>query len=433
MAVVTRQQLISLINQYIYSNGNQRITGDQLNEILLEIANAFQMQGGSAGIDGVLAAGSVVSDGREITNELGGKLRLSASQEFEGELRKFMGFNIASSPYQGFLYTSDGLSVIGNQKKMPDSVAAMTAMPEPDEEFNARTIYNVKDGPVSETLDKDDDSLDRGIISTVSSSNYKTTQTIYDSGISANVRNQFDENESTELSAWSGSINMSVYSSNGSSSASVNNGSINSYLSNNSGNYSSGYQFPERFQHSVQENSGLRNTQINQYTNSIQGYVFESGQYSQINQYGGSINNTVTGYGYNSQSNQSTTQILHSVSNGPQTSFHVQTPIAQSWSNETGEIVVIDHKGLKISTGKKMTLVAGGAAQTAGRVSLFGGTASVFTTAISANSVVNLTVQVGGTFTGNIRVSALNPGSSFTILSSVNTDNCTVFWQIIDL
>jgi hypothetical protein len=63
---------------------------------------------------------------------------------------------------------------------------------------------------------------------------------------------------------------------------------------------------------------------------------------------------------------------------------------------------------------------------------LAGGTVTVNTTAIGANSVVMLTTQVPGGTVGAPYVSARTAGTSFTITSTSASDTSTVGWRILD-
>ena len=67
-----------------------------------------------------------------------------------------------------------------------------------------------------------------------------------------------------------------------------------------------------------------------------------------------------------------------------------------------------------------------------GRATLVGGTVTVNTTAVSANSEIFLTCQTPGGTPGFLRVSARVAGTSFTILSSSGTDTSVVAWMIVE-
>jgi len=98
-----REQIIDLINEYIYTNGRQRITAIQLNEILMLIANSFELvgQGTGGGISQVLKTDPNVEDGQKIINQNGGRFELSGVLEIEKEV---------SLPYIGFVTIKDGTS-----------------------------------------------------------------------------------------------------------------------------------------------------------------------------------------------------------------------------------------------------------------------------------------------------------------------------------
>lgn len=80
----------------------------------------------------------------------------------------------------------------------------------------------------------------------------------------------------------------------------------------------------------------------------------------------------------------------------------------------------------------KLNLLSTGTATTAGTATLSGGTITVNTSAVTANSQIILTPQETGQLNGRIRVSARTAGSSFTITSSDNTDTATVSYLIIN-
>jgi hypothetical protein len=80
-------------------------------------------------------------------------------------------------------------------------------------------------------------------------------------------------------------------------------------------------------------------------------------------------------------------------------------------------------KGLSIKEGSNAKM---------GLATLVAGTVVVSTTAVTANSRIQLTAQETGLFVGNLRVSARTAGTSFTILSTAATDTCTVAWLLIE-
>lgn len=58
------------------------------------------------------------------------------------------------------------------------------------------------------------------------------------------------------------------------------------------------------------------------------------------------------------------------------------------------------------------------------------GTVTVSDPDITANSRIFLTAQNGGVLGGLVRVSAINPGVSFTILSSLLTDTANIAYIV---
>lgn len=67
-----------------------------------------------------------------------------------------------------------------------------------------------------------------------------------------------------------------------------------------------------------------------------------------------------------------------------------------------------------------------------GTVTLAAGTATVNTTAVTANSRIFLTAQTSGAAPGALRVSARVAGTSFTITSTSGTDTSSVAWMIVE-
>ncbi len=97
-----------------------------------------------------------------------------------------------------------------------------------------------------------------------------------------------------------------------------------------------------------------------------------------------------------------------------------------------GNIVLTAAGNKQVYTSVASTTTAG--ANSAGTVALVGGTATVSTTAITASSLVRLTVQGLGTVTvpSAVCCSAKSAGVSFTILASQATDTSTVFWEVVN-
>jgi hypothetical protein len=78
----------------------------------------------------------------------------------------------------------------------------------------------------------------------------------------------------------------------------------------------------------------------------------------------------------------------------------------------------------------RVTTTGGGA--TMGRASLVAGTATVATTAVTANSDIVLVAQVAGGTVGILSVGARIVGTSFVINSSSTLDTSTVMWMIVE-
>lgn len=80
-------------------------------------------------------------------------------------------------------------------------------------------------------------------------------------------------------------------------------------------------------------------------------------------------------------------------------------------------------KGLKVKEGTNAKM---------GTAVLVAGTVTVSTTAVTANSRIFLTNQAAGGTPGFLRVGTKTAGTSFTIVSSSNTDTSTIAWFIVE-
>lgn len=89
---------------------------------------------------------------------------------------------------------------------------------------------------------------------------------------------------------------------------------------------------------------------------------------------------------------------------------------------------------LKIGTVGGVLKVAEGANATMGVATMAGGTVTVATNKVTANSRIQLTVQSLGTVTAPkaVAVTARTPGTSFVITSSDATDTSVVAWHIVE-
>lgn len=413
MATITRQQIIGLINQYIYTNGNQEITAEQMHEILTDIANAFAMEGsaGTGGIEQVLAQGSAVSNGRQITNSFGGKLQLAVVPQVTNtilnrepepeETHKYMGFNVREEDYTGQMYTSDNRTVIGGMQAS-DASKTLFKVTRPEKgEFSAGTVYELRSndktrpdgsesgpGKGSNALDEggfaarilakgdmeaqpsEEMPFRRGITSFAMSESVGAMSYWGDGYFDTNIGSLAGGRDNSSLSMTTSNVWMSVGSYNGSASQEINSGSVSS---------------------SVYDNTGKSSIRA-----------------------------------------QSFSEIDNLVVTGPQSTRHTQTSMRHLWEIENTTVASIDNSGFGLSQGKRLTLGSGGVNATSGVATLVSGSVMVPTTAVRSNSVISLTVQNDGTYSGNIRVGSKTPGSNFTI-TSASGDNCRVFWQIIDI
>lgn len=101
-------------------------------------------------------------------------------------------------------------------------------------------------------------------------------------------------------------------------------------------------------------------------------------------------------------------------------------------TSATGGDVTARAGNLVVAVAGKGLAVAEGSNARMGAVALVAGSATVSTTATTANSRILLTSQVDGGTPGWLRVSARSPGTSFTITSSDASDTSTVAWLIVE-
>ncbi|MGW7688834.1 hypothetical protein ACWGMA_08060 [Streptomyces asiaticus] len=87
---------------------------------------------------------------------------------------------------------------------------------------------------------------------------------------------------------------------------------------------------------------------------------------------------------------------------------------------------------LRIATAGRGLMVAEGSNAKMGTATLTAGTATVSTTAVTANSRIFLTNQALGGTAGFLRVSARTAGTSFTITSSSGSDTSVVAWMLVE-
>ncbi len=361
---MTREQIINLINQYIYTNGQELITGEQLNEILIVIANAFAMEGeASSGIDAVLEKGSLVSEGREIINGHGGQLKLSKEELANGILEYAMGFVVEGEKDLGLVDIRNWISIIGNIHTEEGHSEALNF-----ESSISNSVF------ASRITSKED---------VTSAPESFTTGSVYVTRIA-------------EKSPFRPGAHTIYYDSNTQSMSSVDRkGITSSIFVDDQENLSGTFQNIGMSSYSLQVQSGDSRSELI--------LDFESQKLTHFN----AITKEV---------------------------FAIKSDVeSQTWSNQNGQIAVIGNDGFKLENGKKLELGGGGEDPTAGKVTLVEGRATIMTEAVQVNSVINLTVQAGGTFSGGIRVLEVVAGESFTISSARATDTCVVFWQIISL
>lgn len=204
---MTRQQIIDLIDEYIYTNGEQRITAAQLREILIDITNAFAMDGAASGIEAVLAAGQEVTDGRAITNAHGGSVLLSENFAVMDQEINYMGFDVSVPTHQTFSYhlpaqLSEGVF----KRSSPDrdflTVATTGELALENGEFVVGTSY-LAEGRGEE--------IRPGVVDMAIDYKYRTTQHLQPQAVYTNISSlgngAVNANINHEIDSWRSYIN----------------------------------------------------------------------------------------------------------------------------------------------------------------------------------------------------------------------------------
>lgn len=108
-------------------------------------------------------------------------------------------------------------------------------------------------------------------------------------------------------------------------------------------------------------------------------------------------------------------------------------PLATVVAGSSSITSITDSRILNRSDGySRLAVHEGGADATMGTATLVGGTVTVSTTAVTANSRIFVTTQTLGGTIGTPYVSARVAGTSFDITSSSGTDTSTVAWLIVE-
>lgn len=375
----SRQQIIDLINDYIYTNGRQRITAVQLNEILTLIANSFELvgQGTGGGINDVLNTDPNVEDNQKIINRNGGQFELSGMIDVTDNL---------SIPYIGFYTTKEGEEI---DPRDPDRGFQLGAV---ISNQMATLIGNSVGFNPFDFLNGGSETPFNNFLNSQKKQN-KTKQ---------KAEQKTEQKAEAEQSRVAGVLSL--------------------YLPDNI--YFNDKDGIERGLYSglIQDNS--------QNIIQIQGdriRIESVGKQSDI-----STGAEVELEGSIEVGRRHIEQEIYfegSDMNARETLYSSQKEFAFNW-NRT---LLIDADGLRFDRTKRLSYDTDSNTGTAGVATLNFGEVIVNTTAIRDNSYVMLTVQNTGQFNGNIRVSEIVSGSGFTVSSSDNTDTCNVLWQIIDI
>ncbi len=368
-----REQIIDLINEFIYTNGRQRITAAQLNNILNVIANSFELvgEGKGGGINSVLNNDPNVEDNQKIINANGGLFELSGIIPLTDEI---------NVPYIGFL-----TSILGNTESARSAAfASLAAKPDP---------------------------IEQPKIGGVVSNQYATVIGNIDG------MNPFDR--------LSGDKMLSKFKS----------------------KISEGADIPASAMRASEPEVTATLSLFLPKSVELGGFKLPRGVYSGLVQ--DNIQNIMeiredkigisAHYHYNDGDSEDERTsaidvrhefILNKTSDGRGVSRVVQEPSRKYYEFDGEESLQINNTGLRFNYGKRLSYVSG--SETAGVASLVSGEVTVSTSALTENSYIMLTVQDGGDFNGNIRVSSKTE-SGFTISSSNGSDDCNVLWQVIDI
>lgn len=347
-----RQQIIDLINQYIYTNGRQRITATELNQILTEIANSYALttESTSGGIQAVIDANPNVLKNASIINSENGKLDLDFDVEVgEDLILKFLGFNTVRNEQQGIMLSASNFTAVGNFNEQIVNPQKNALEPDLKKEraYTLHSILRQDRRPVDRSR-KPEKKVSEPDLETIFTSNNENIPGAFQRpGVMSEFENQYGVRSSMILSDY------------------------NALLQVKSEYYHSALQLGE---------GSLNFEHRNNYS------------------------------GWSSQ--------------------YYSNDYAHYWSSNYNQVFSIDPAGVRISYDKKLKLARG---TTAGTVTLTDGSAVIPTSQVNSLSVISLTVQAGGNYNGNIRVTQINNGISFTISTNDTGDNCIVFWQIIDL
>lgn len=350
-----RNEIIALINDYIYTNGEQRITAEQLHEILNEIAVYYALKsesgGGKTGIDEVLAFDPNVSLGRAIYNPVGGRVELAGNLDMDGRTLPYVGLTSVSptKDYTGIVLSNDKMTSTGNFKGIDPFTSGQK--PEKEGDYMAVVVSNSEN-----VMDESGEvALERG-----------------------NILMARDINSSSFIRQNESNIELVVDS---------------------AGKKSRG----ERIAQTIRTSTGA----VNEFR--IDSKYLEN-------------------------------KSLDSLGNGMIQRVSFGAVSWDLWKAYEGgnmgtmeNLVSINSSGLNLFPGKKIIVYQGVDGNTAGTVQLQGGVAEVLTKAVVSNSCIMLTVQGEGRYDGRIRVEGKEPEKGFKITSSNIEDNCTVFWQIIDI
>ncbi|GAB1326961.1 hypothetical protein [Streptomyces sennicomposti] len=96
---------------------------------------------------------------------------------------------------------------------------------------------------------------------------------------------------------------------------------------------------------------------------------------------------------------------------------------AAMWGTDSDIAIRVAGKGLQVAEGTNAK---------SGVATMSAGTVTVSTTAVTANSRIQLTIQSPGGTVGSVYVNARTAGSNFTIKSTSSTDTSVVAWLIVE-
>lgn len=383
-----REQIIDLINDYIYTNGRQRITAIQLNEILTVIANSYELvgEGSGGGISQVLTTDPNVKDNQKIINPNGGLLELSGVIDINDEI---------SVPYMGILTGAEG--------PKPDPTD-----PNRGYQFGA-VVSNQMATVIGNSIG----------INPFEYLNPKNSKLSFNGLVNSAEERQKEETRTAQKAEHN--LGLKAVKAEKARRDPETVGAVSLYLPDNLS--LGGEDVIDR---------GMYSGMIHEFAQNL-----IKVQQDRIRLDTRTTIASERGIGGNTESRfeigNGYVESEISVENSDIRSWEVLYTDSKQFLFNGNQTLMIDSDGLRFTGSKRLAYNTDSFAGTAGVATLDGGSVFINTTAVRANSYVMLTVQSSGEFQGNIRISEKTENVGFRISSTYDTDNCQVLWQIIDI